>query len=318
MSKLRVGFVGCGGRNRRGHMSFMSTFDDVEMAAVCDPVAEARDGAGEQYGIAARYERVEQMLDAEELDAVVVATPAHLNAVAAQPCLERGIDTLVEKPPGMTVSETLSLREAAARTGAKGMVGFQRRFHPMVVKAQEMIAARGPMTQIVGEFHKSMTREVKSGYHDESVLENVIMETPIHAIDLVSAVARSDVAEVHAVARRAVSKYTDVFAALVMFENGCVAQIVANYTTDARLQRYEFHGRDISAYLEGISEGVLVYDGKRESLEDPGGTGGGYELDRHFIDCVKGDRPISLPACDLEGAVKTMELTEAIVAGLRD
>lgn len=318
MSKLRVGFVGCGGRNRRGHMSIMSAFDDIEMAAVCDPVAEAMDGAGEQYGISARFESVEAMLDGADLDAVVVATPTHLNAVAAQPCLERGIDTLLEKPPGMTFSETLALRDAANRTGAKGMVGFQRRFHPMVTRAREMIAERGLVTQIVGEFHQSMTREVESGVHHESVLENVIMETPIHAIDLVRAVAGSDVVEVHAVVRKAISKYNDVHAALVLFENGCVAQIVANYTTDARLQRYEFHGRDISAYLEGISEGVLVYDGKRESLQDPRGTGGGYELDRHFIDCVKEDRPISPPACDLDGAVKTMELTEAIVAGLRD
>ena len=130
--------------------------------------------------------------------------------------------------------------------------------------------------------------------------------------------AGSDVVEVHAIVRRAISIYKGVHAALVLFQIGCVAQITSIYTTDARLQRYEFHGRDISAYLEGINDGVLVYDGKRESLEDSRGSGGNYEPDRHFIDCVKEGGEISAPACNLGKAVKPMELTEAIAAGFRD
>ena len=51
------------------------------------------------------YADVEAMLDAEELAAAIVATPAHLNAEAALPCLERGVDTLLEKPPGMSLDQ---------------------------------------------------------------------------------------------------------------------------------------------------------------------------------------------------------------------
>ena len=53
----------------------------------------------------------------------------------------------------------------------------------------------------------------------------------------------------------------------MIFANGCVAQISANYTTDARLERYEIHGRDISAYLEGIHGGEFVCDGERRPVE---------------------------------------------------
>ena len=68
------------------------------------------------------------MLDAEELAAAIVATPAHLNAEAALPCLERGIDTLLEKPPGMSLDQTRALKGAAEASGARGMVGWNRRF----------------------------------------------------------------------------------------------------------------------------------------------------------------------------------------------
>ena len=318
MARVRVGFIGCGGRNRRGHMVHISEFEDVEMAAVCDPVEDARNGAADQYGIEARYATIEEMLDAGGIDAVVVATPAHLNGEAALPCLERGVDTLIEKPPGMSAAEATLLRDTAKRTGAKGMVGFQRRFHPMVLEARALIEERGPVTQILGEFHKSMTSTEASGRFPEIMLDNVLLETPIHSIDLVRAMAGSDVVEVHSVVRRALSSHKDVHAALVVFENGCVAQIAANYTGPERLQRYEVHGRDISAYLVGISEGCVVTHEGRVDLMDPAGSGGGIELDRFFIDCVKDDLPISPPAADLDEAVKTMDLAEAILSGLRE
>jgi hypothetical protein len=45
---------------------------------------------------------------------------------------------------------------------------------------------------------------------------------------------------------------------------------------------------------------------------------GTREQNRFFLDCVRDDRPVTLPAADLEEAVRTMELAEAILAGLRD
>ena len=96
----------------------------------------------------------------------------------------------------------------------------------------------------------------------------------------------------------------------------CVAHLIANYTTDARLERYEIHGRDISAYLEGVSQGFVLCDGKRYDLGGAG-TGGTLEQNRYFLDCVKENHPVSLPAANLDEAVKTMELVEAILAGVR-
>ena len=179
MSKLQVALIGCGGRGR-GHTRVLNEFDDVELVAVCDLVEAARTAAGDEFSIAGRYVNVEEMLDAESLDAVFVATPAHLNGQAALPCLERGVNTLLEKPPGMSVAETVGLRDAAARTGAKGMVGWNRRFHPIIVEAREMVEARGAVTQLVGEFHKSVTGFIKSGRFPEHLMDNLFLETPIH------------------------------------------------------------------------------------------------------------------------------------------
>ena len=315
MSRIRVGAIGCGGRGR-GHLACLQSFEDVELVAVCDPAPESLDRAGSEFGVARRYSDAGALLDGEELDAVIVATPAHLNAEAALGCLARGIDTLLEKPPGMSAAETRRLRDAAERSGARGMVAWDRRFNPFVLEARKAIEERGPIVQLVGEFHKSMAR-LDTGRFPEIVIDNILLETTSHAIDLVRALAGSDVEEVHSVVRRRISRYKDIHAAVVSFENGCVATIIANFTTDARLERYEIHGHYISAYLEGVNRGELVCDGERRELSGQGPSAMAAE-DRFFFDCIRENRPVELPAANLDEAVKTMDLWEAIVAGLRE
>src|SRR5438034_1916001 len=146
MSPLRVAVVGCGGRSRSSHLPFLRAAEDVELVAVCDPDPAARDRAGEEFDVARRYASVEELLEAEALDAVFVAVPPHRNAEAALPCLERGVPTLVEKPPGMSVAETKALRDMAARTGVKAMVGWNRRFDPLSAEARAGVGERGPAT----------------------------------------------------------------------------------------------------------------------------------------------------------------------------
>ena len=315
MSNIPVGLIGCGGRGR-GHVRALHELADVELVAVCDPVAANREQVGDEWSVERRYADVEVMLDAEELAAAIVATPAHLNAEAALPCLERGIDTLLEKPPGMSLDQTRALKEAAEASGARGMVGWNRRFDPLVLQVREEIESRGPIYQLVGEFHKSMSGFIVGGRFPEIVMDNMLLESPIHAIDLVRHLGGAPVAEVHSFVRRA-SAYKDVHAALVVFENDCVAQICANYTTDARLERYEIHGRDISAYIEGISTCELVCDGEHKHLQKEG-TDSTLAQAAHFFDCIRDGRPIGPPAADLDEAMATMELATAILAGLRD
>ena len=112
------------------------------------------------------------------------------------------------------------------------------------------------------------------------------------------------------------SAYRDVHAALVEFENGVVAQLIHNYTTDARLERYEIHGHDISCYMEGIHSGEVFVHGASHPIEK-GPTNGTEEQNRYFIDCIKHDRPVDLPAANLKEAIKTMELATSILGNTK-
>ena len=81
-------------------MKILSEFDDTALVAVCDPVEGARNNAADMFNVSNRYESIEALLDGETLDAIFVATPAHLNGEAALPCFERGCSHALRKTAG--------------------------------------------------------------------------------------------------------------------------------------------------------------------------------------------------------------------------
>ena len=79
------------------------------------------------------------MADVESLDAVFVDTARPTTVRCRASC----VNTLSEKPPGMSVTETTALRDTAARTGATSKVSWNRPVYPSIVKAQEVVEAQG-------------------------------------------------------------------------------------------------------------------------------------------------------------------------------
>ena len=63
-----------------------------------------------RWGFGAAYQTVEDMLDAEELDAVFVLTPRSEHAHAVDACLRRDVDVFCEKPLAPSVDEARAPR----------------------------------------------------------------------------------------------------------------------------------------------------------------------------------------------------------------
>jgi predicted dehydrogenase len=81
---------------------------------------------GQAYAKAKRYEDFRRMLERERgIDAVVVATPDHVHAVAAKMAMELGKHVYVQKPLTHSVHEARVLRETAARTRVVTQMGNQ-------------------------------------------------------------------------------------------------------------------------------------------------------------------------------------------------
>lgn len=127
---LRLGFIGVGGRGS-SLLGLALRRDDVVVVAVCDIVPEKAQRAAEAVREAGGAEPRQftqgeedylNLLEMEEVDAVIIATPWLWHTPMALAAMERGKAVGVEVPAATTVQECWDLVNAQERTGAPFMM----------------------------------------------------------------------------------------------------------------------------------------------------------------------------------------------------
>lgn len=109
---LRAGLLGVG--NIGGiHLRSLSVMDDVDVTAVADVDADARERAREKTGCET-YTDYKELLEDATVDFVVVSLPPFLHAEATIKAAEQGIHAFIEKPFSRTVEEGEQMVQAAA------------------------------------------------------------------------------------------------------------------------------------------------------------------------------------------------------------
>jgi len=135
--KLNIGVIGVGGRGA-GDLAAVST---ESIVALCD-VDEKRLGAAAQRHPGAKtYYDYRRLLDQENLDAVVVATPDHHHAPATMRAMLRDLHVYCEKPLTHTVEEARKIAQVAAARNLATQMGTQNHEHPGYVRLVELLRA---------------------------------------------------------------------------------------------------------------------------------------------------------------------------------
>ncbi|MBN1343655.1 MAG: Gfo/Idh/MocA family oxidoreductase [Phycisphaerae bacterium] len=310
--KVRVALIGAGGMANGVHYPSLTEFKDVEMVALCDLVKAKRDETGKRFGIKKLYHGYQQMLDEVKCDAVYVLMPPHHLYDIVVTCLNRKLDVFIEKPPALTTFQVSSMARLAAKNRCVTMVGFNRRYTPMLTDARATAAKKGRIQQVNATFYKNAS----AVYYDGAI--DVIGCDAIHAVDALRWLAGGEVVNVAA----AVNQFNDVvpnaWNAIVTFDSGCVGVLQTNWSTGGRIHTFEVHATGYSAYVEPQVDLEEVDDkGRRrrtidEFVKDPNDTKtnfGFYQQARAFIDAVKSRKP---PGPNFADALKTMMLVDAI------
>lgn len=92
-----------------------------------------------RWGIPRAYDSAVEMLDAEQLDAVLVLTSNRSHHELTLAAIERGLHVLCEKPLGRTSREAREMAEAAANAGVITMTPFTYRFMPAARYVKELV-----------------------------------------------------------------------------------------------------------------------------------------------------------------------------------
>lgn len=120
--KLNIAGIGVGGMGAAD----LREMEGEQIVALCDVDEKQAAGSFQRYPQARRYKDFREMLSEEkDLDAVVVATPDHVHAVAAMAAIKAGKHVYCEKPLAHTVYEARKLTEAARAAGVATQMGNQ-------------------------------------------------------------------------------------------------------------------------------------------------------------------------------------------------
>ena len=130
MKTIKIGVIGAGFIGEI-HLQSLLEIPQVESVAVCERDPGRLQAVGEKYGLQALYTDLDEMLAAEKLDAVVIATPDELHREPAEKAAAAGAHILLEKPIATTVQDGEAIIAAAKAAGVKLQIGFTLRFSPV-------------------------------------------------------------------------------------------------------------------------------------------------------------------------------------------
>jgi predicted dehydrogenase len=141
--QVRLGLIGAGSRGNQLLDGFFGR-DDVVFVHVADVddkhAGETADRIEKKCGERPRTDRdYRAMLDRDDLDAVVIATPDHWHAHPTIHACQAGKDVYVEKPLAHNVAEGRAMVEAARKYKRVVAVGTQQRSSENFQKAVETV-----------------------------------------------------------------------------------------------------------------------------------------------------------------------------------
>ena len=134
---LRVGLLGCGRLGTEVMLPLLAGRPDVRVTVIADPDQTARTRAQAQAPDAVADADWRAALERRDLDAVVVTLPTSLHGAAALSAMARGVAVYLEKPLASTLDEATAIREAWRGTGLTVAVGFNLRFHPLIIRMRQ-------------------------------------------------------------------------------------------------------------------------------------------------------------------------------------
>jgi predicted dehydrogenase/threonine dehydrogenase-like Zn-dependent dehydrogenase len=316
-SGVRVGMIGAGAYARAMLLPhFKAAGAHFQSIATASGVT-ARD-VGEKYDFGALAPGADAVIEDPRVNLVVVATRHDSHAALARRALEAGKHVFVEKPLALGDEELDAVLEAASRSRANLMVGFNRRFSPHARAAKEFFADRREPLSIL---YRVNAGRVPAGHWTQSPTEGGgrVRGEVCHFVDLCQFFAGAPPVSVFAEPIRSGDAGTveddSVFVTLRFADgaNACVAYLAEGDRALAK-ERVEIFGAGRSFVIEDFRASRAYRGGREERTKLRAADKGQPEEVRAVCRMVLEGAPSPIP---LEELAATTRATFRILDSLR-
>ncbi len=146
---LRLAIDGCGAIAQLAHLPVLAKMRGVELVALCDNDAARARALADRFEVPDVFTDLEELLEADAIDGLIVATPNHLHEPHVLSALRAGVDVLCERPLALTTRGVERALAAAQKGGRRVLVGNNHRFRSDV-QALARFVSSGELGKVVG------------------------------------------------------------------------------------------------------------------------------------------------------------------------
>jgi myo-inositol 2-dehydrogenase/D-chiro-inositol 1-dehydrogenase len=331
---LKVGLVGCGEVTHFKHLAVLRDAPGLQVVALADTDEGRLRAVGDPFRVPHRYRDAESLLKHPGLDVVGVCVPVAAHAAVALVALAAGKHVLIEKPLCLSLDEADRLREAAAQSPGRVMVGHHMRWHRLVRKARAFIQ-RGGLGEV--ESIRTLWNSPRIGRDNPAWRfrrvdgGGVLVEIGVHCFDLWRFLLGSEVEEVFAAGSNG-ARDDETLAVTARMKNGMLASGLCSERAPheieveisgtggrlrlgcQRFEGFEFHPAGSAPGMVGPRWIAL----KNLLAELPGGVAGmrkggdyfgSYRAEwLHFRDVIRGGAAVE---CTVEDGQRSLEVVLA-------
>lgn len=297
-SSVRLGVIGAGNYAKLMLLPNLSRMKAVELCGVSTSTGISGKHVAEKYGFRFCTTDNEEILKDENINAVVIATRHNLHADLVIRALGCGKHVFVEKPLATDEEELARLVEAVQKTDKLIMVGFNRRFAPLVVEAKKVFGGHsGPLSMIYRVNAGTVPAEHWTQDLDEGG-GRVIGEV-CHFVDLLQFLCGAKPEKVYAVAAGKGERNIpeDNLSVTIKFEDGSIGTIGYFSTGDRAVPKeyVEVYGDGKTFILEDFRRARFASGGDVRVIRAKGQDKGQKGELLAFVEAVLGKRPAPIP-----------------------
>jgi len=146
---IRIGVVGVGAIAQIAHIPVLSKMRGAQLVALCDNDRPKARSLADRFGVPDVFTDIEDLLEFDELDAVIISTPNHLHEPHVLSALQAGVHVLCERPLALTSRGVERLLTAAQRAERKVAAALNHRFRSDV-QALDRFLRGGELGRLTG------------------------------------------------------------------------------------------------------------------------------------------------------------------------
>jgi predicted dehydrogenase/threonine dehydrogenase-like Zn-dependent dehydrogenase len=322
---ISVGLLGAGVFATGTLVPVLKTDRDTELVGVCTATGAHAHHAAQKFGF--RYCTTDdaQLIHDAGINTLLIATRHHLHAPQVLAGLQEGKHVFCEKPLCLSEQELRSIIRgylgAASTSGLALMVGFNRRFAPMITQAKSFLA---PIPDPL-----ALHCRINAGYlppdhwtNDPEQGGGRILGEVCHFVDLLMFLAGSPIVEVeaHGVGNSARYSGDNVLVSL-RFANGSEGTIsyLASGDRSFSKERLEIFGGGAVAVLEDFRRLEIVRNGRKRIIRSRWHQDKGHRGEwAAFTQSIRDQGPAAIPFDELVcSTLATLRVQQSVASGTR-